>query len=142
MLIALPLFGMVYLYFISGNLNWELPELPDFFNGLLIGTGYGLLISQVFIFRDDLKKAKLGEEFSKKVVLYLEACEKRVRYLFGASLISTVGLLFYQSAWFVIMFAITLTFFSLAKASPDRMKRLLRLSKEETEVARAISRPS
>lgn len=141
MLVALPLFGIVYLYYNSGNLDWDLPKIPDFFGGLLIGLGYGLLIGQFFIFRDDLHKAKSKDDFEGKVMQYLRASQKRVGLLFLISLISAVGLLFLQSAWFVIMFALALVFFSLAKVTPDRMKRLLKLSKEEGEIARLISRP-
>jgi len=141
MLVALPIFGIVYLYYTSGNLDWDLPQIPDFFRGLMIGSGYGLLIGQFFIFRDELKKAKSENVFEGKVMQYLRASQKRVGFLFLISLISTVGLLFFQSAWFVIMFALALVFFSLAKITPDRMKRLLKLSKEEGEIARLISRP-
>lgn len=141
MILALPLFGVVYLYYNSGNLHWNLPEIPDFFKGLLAGLGYGLFMGQYFIFRDTLKKARQEEDFEEKIIFFLDASKKRFFYLFGISLISTVGLLFYQTAWFIILFALTLVFFSLAKVSPERTKRLLRLSKEEGEILRLISRP-
>ncbi|NVJ46101.1 MAG: hypothetical protein HWE07_03205 [Cytophagia bacterium] len=141
MLVALPLFGIVYLYYNSGNLHWDLPEIPDFFKGLINGLGFGLLIGQYFIFRDDLKKSRSLESFEEKIICFLDASRKRFFILFLISLLSTLGLLFFKSAWFVILFALTLVFFSLAKVSPDRTKRLLRLSKEEGEILRAISRP-
>ncbi|MCS5490171.1 hypothetical protein [Algoriphagus limi] len=141
MLVALPMFGLVYLYYNSGNLHWNLPEIPDFFKGLINGLGFGLLIGQYLIFRQDLKKSRSMESFEGKVINYLDSSKKRFFFLFAISLLSTIGLLFFKSAWFVILFALALVFFSLARVSPDRAKRLLKLNKEETEILRAISRP-
>ena len=56
MLIALPLFGMIYLYHNSGNLDWGLPKMPDFVNGILAGAGTALLLIQYFLFHRKLKE--------------------------------------------------------------------------------------
>lgn len=140
MMIALPAFGLVYLYHISGNLHWDLIELPGFFSGLLGGATLGLLIGQLLMFRKELKKATNHQDFESKVGGYLQASTKRLWFLFGSSLLSSIGLLLDQGAGYVILFAITLVFFSLAKVTPDRMKRLLKLSKEEGEWVREIAR--
>jgi hypothetical protein len=53
-----------------------------------------------------------------------------------------LGLLFSGNPGFVVIFAITLVFFSLGKISPDRMARLMKLKKENRELLREISRPA
>lgn len=140
MLIALPLFGMVYLYYNSGNLDWELPKIPDFVNGLLAGGGTALLIIQYFLFHKKLKVSFHYEELLKKVKVYSNATKERFFLLFISSLLATAGLLFYGNPYFVILFAVTLIFFSLAKPTPDRIGRLMKLKKEDRDVILAASR--
>ncbi|MDF2157207.1 hypothetical protein [Algoriphagus sp. CAU 1675] len=141
MIVALPLFGGVYLYYNSGNLNWDLPALPEMFNGLLAGASMGLLIAQYLGFHRDLKKTFQEEELSRKFRIYVKATKSRFWMLFGSSIITTLGLLFFQNPVHVVLFAVTLVFFSLGKPTPDRMKRLMKLSKEQGDLVRAASRP-
>nr|HAD50688.1 hypothetical protein [Algoriphagus sp.] len=141
MVISLPLFGFVYLYYNSGNLNFDLPELPDFVNGLLIGLAIGLLIGQYVIFHRKLKLSFEYEELFDKAQIYIQATRQRFYFLFLISILSTIGLLFYENATYVVIFALTLIFYSLAKPTPDRIKRLLKLNKEQAEIVRQASRP-
>lgn len=142
LVLCLPLFGFVYLYYNSGTMDWDLPQLPDFFNGLLIGLSIGLLIGQYVLFHRRIKAGLLKSDLEGKVISYLNATEKRFWMLFLISILSTLGLLFFESAWYVVIFAVDLVFFSLAKPSPDRIKRLMKLNKEEAEIVRQASRPS
>ena len=141
LMVALPLFGMVYLYDSSDSLQWNLPELPDFFNGVLIGLSIALLIGQYVIFQKKLKLTFAFEELLEKVRLYSSAANQRFLILFFISILATIGLLFTQNPVYTVIFAVTLIFFSLAKPSPDRMARLMKLKKEDRELIRDASRP-
>ncbi|MFC3417594.1 hypothetical protein [Algoriphagus hitonicola] len=141
MILALPIFGMVYLYFISGNLNWNLPQLPGFVNGLLVGFSIGLLVAQYVKFHQDVKAGKGSPDLMEKVSVYIHSTRIRFYFLFLTSLICAIGLLFFKSEIYVVLFAVALVFFSLAKPTPDRIKRLFRLNKEDAEFVRLISRP-
>lgn len=141
LLIAIPPFGIVYLYHNSGNLNWGLPVLPDFLNGLIVGINIGLLIGQYFIFHKHLKKGHGDFTLSGKVKTYAKATSIRFWILFLVSLLSTIGLLLDQGAVHILIFAICLVFFSLGKPSPDRISRLMKLKKEDRELLKEAARP-
>lgn len=140
LLVALPLFAFVYLYYNSGNLNWDLPELPGFVNGFLIGFSIALLIGQYVIFRRKMKLSFDTTELLEKVRVYSDATRQRYLFLFLISILATVGLLFYENPIYVVIFALTLVFFSVAKPTPDRMARLMKLKKEDRELIREASR--
>lgn len=141
LLVALPLFGFVYLYYNSGNLDWNLPELPGFVNGFLIGFSVMLLIGQFVIFRRKVKLSFNTTELLEKVRVYTDATRQRYLLLFLISILSTIGLLFSKSPIYVVIFAVTLVFFSVAKPTPDRMARLMKLKKEDRELIREASQP-
>lgn len=141
LMIALPLFGIVYLYDSSGSLSWDLPKLPNIVNGVLIGLNIALLIGQYVIFHKKLKLTFVVEELHDKVRIYSNATNQRFLILFLVSFFATVGLLFYQNPVYTVIFAVTLIFFSLAKPSPDRMVRLMKLKKEDRARIREASRP-
>ncbi len=141
LMVALPLFGVVYLYESSGNLSWDLPQLPEFFNGFIVGLSIALLIVQYVVFHKKLKLTFAVEGLLEKVKIYSEATNQRFLFLFFASILATIGLLFNQNPVFTVIFAVTLVFFSLAKPSPDRMARLMKLKKEDRELIREASRP-
>lgn len=141
MLIALPIFGMIYLYYNSGNLDWGLPELPDFLDGILSGAGTALLLVQYLLFHRKLKESFKKEELLDKVKVYAKATKERFYILFISSLVATLGLLFYGNPYFIILFAGTLVFFSLAKPTPDRLGRLMKLKKEDRDLIHQASRP-
>ncbi|WP_026951460.1 hypothetical protein [Algoriphagus mannitolivorans] len=141
LLIAIPPFGVVYLYHNSGNLDWGLPSLPDFANGLLVGINIGLLIGQYMIFHKKLKTASEEMSLVEKVKIYAQATTFRFWMLFLISILSTVGLLLDQGAVHILIFAVCLVFFSLAKPSVDRISRLMKLKKEDRELLRETTRP-
>ena len=141
LLASLPLFAFVYLYYNSGNLSWNLPQLPSFVNGLWIGLSIGLLIIQYVNFHKKLKLGILQNELIEKVKIYCKATKQRYLFLFVVSIVASLGLLFYKNPVYVVIFAVTLVFFSLGKPSPDRMARLMKLKKEDRELVREASRP-
>lgn len=141
MAIVLPIFGMIYLYHNSGNLNWDLPEVPAIVEEGLIGFGVGLLLVQFLLFRKRIKSSFLTGELILKLKSYTNATKERYILLFFISLISSVGLLFFENAVFIVIFAVTLIFFSAGKPTPDRISRILKLDKEQKEQIRLASRP-
>ncbi|MFL0685656.1 MAG: hypothetical protein ACJLTB_21040 [Algoriphagus aquaeductus] len=141
LLIALPAFGMVYLYHNSGSISKDLPQLSGFFNGFLMTFSVTLLVGQYWAFHVNLKKSFAQTELLDKVKIYTKATSQRFLFLFLVSICSTIGLLFSGNPLFIIIFALTLVFFSLAKPSPDRMTRLMKLKKEDREILREIARP-
>ena len=141
LLVAIPPFGVVYLYHNSGNLNWDLPSLPDWVNGMLVGVNVGLLVGQYLIFHQKLKIAAPEYPLLEKVKIYAQATSQRFWILFLVSQLSTLGLLLDQGAVHVLLFAICLVFFSLAKPSVDRISRLMKLKKEDRELLREATRP-
>lgn len=141
LLIALPAFGMVYLYHNSGNISKDLPKLSGFPNGFLMVFSVTLLVGQYWAFHSNLKKSFAQSELIEKVKIYAKATTQRFLFLFLVSICSTIGLFFSGNAFFIVIFTLVLVFFSLAKPSPDRMARLMKLKKEDRELIREASRP-
>jgi ACR3 family arsenite efflux pump ArsB len=141
MIFALPLFGMVYLYFTSGNLNWGLPVLPDSVFWSLVVFNLVTLVVQYILFHQKIRLTFQIEDLESKSKIYLSATRSRFLILFLVSIFSSVGLLFFKSPAFVFLFAVTLVFFSLAKPSPDRMSRLMKLKKEQRDLLKEATRP-
>lgn len=141
MAVVLPIFGMIYLYHNSGNLNWDLPEIPAIVEYILMGFGIGLLLIQFLLFRKRIKSSFLTDELILKLRAYTNATKERYVLLFFISLISSVGLLFFENAIFIVIFAVTLIFFSVGKPTPDRISKMLKLDKEQKEQIRLASRP-
>ncbi|RAI88499.1 hypothetical protein LV83_02799 [Algoriphagus yeomjeoni] len=141
LILVLPLFGMIYLYQSSGEITWDLPELPMFFGQLLSGAGIGLLLVQYFLFNKKVKAVFLTDDLLKKLKIYANATRERYLILFVIALICSAGLLFFGSAIFNVIFAVALFFFSVAKPTPERIKKVLKLNKEDAEIIRLASRP-
>lgn len=141
MAVVLPIFGMIYLYHNSGNLDWDLPVIPAIVEQVLIGFGVGLLLAQFLLFRKRINSSFLTEELILKLRAYMNATKERYIMLFVISLISSVGLLFFENAIFIVIFAVTLIFFSAGKPTPDRIGKSLKLDKEQKELIRLASRP-
>ncbi|MBN7812300.1 hypothetical protein J0A68_15205 [Algoriphagus sp. H41] len=141
LIFALPAFGMVYLYQNSGTLDWDLPALPKLGEWLILGAATAILIAQYVLFHQKLKLTFAQAELVEKTRIYCEATKQRFWALFGVSLLVSLGLLLTQSPMFTLLFAVTMVFFSLAKPSPDRMARLMKLKKEDRELIREASRP-
>lgn len=142
LLLALPLFGLVYLYQQAGNLDKSIPQLPVFAQSILLVASLVLLAVHYFLFHRRIKATFAQEELSAKILGYLAATKQRHSLLFFVAVASSLGLLFSSNPGFVVVFALALVFFSLGKPSPDRMMRLLRLKKQDRELLVEISRPS
>ncbi|SFT90172.1 hypothetical protein SAMN04489724_2665 [Algoriphagus locisalis] len=141
LILVLPLFGMIYLYQSSGEITWDLPELPMVFGQILSGAGIGLLLAQYLLFRKKIKAVFHTDELLMKLKIYASATRERYLILFVIALICSAGLLFFGSAIYNVIFAVALFFFSVAKPTPERITKLLKLSKEDAEVIRLASRP-
>lgn len=142
LIICLPLFGGVYLFHNSGSINKDLPQLPVFAQVALLGLGFLVLGLHYVLFHQKIKQTFALESLGEKVNKYLSATRQRFFFLFFVALLSSLGLLFSGNAGFVVVFALTLVFFSLGKPSPDRMARLMKLKKEDRELLKEISRPN
>jgi len=142
LLIALPLFGVIYLYEQSGTLGGNLPQLSFSGQVMVLGSGGGLLLVHYLLFHRQIKQALQQTDLSEKITTYLSATKIRFFLLMGVSVASSLGLLFSSNPGFVVLFALTLVFFSLGKPSPDRMMRLLKLKKQDRELLIEISRPA
>ncbi len=141
LVLVLPIFGMVYLYQSTGKITWDLPELPVVVGQLLTGLGIGLLLAQDLLFRKKVKAVFQTEDLLVKLKIYAKATRERYVILFVVALICSAGLLFFGSAMFNVIFAVSLFFFSVSKPTPDRIKSLMKLNKEDAEVIRLASRP-
>lgn len=141
LVLVLPIFGMIYLYQSSGKITWDLPELPSFLEQVLSGAGIGLLLAQYLLFKKRVKAVFLTKDLLAKLKIYSNATRERYLILFLVALICSAGLLFFGSAIYNVIFATVLFFFSVAKPTPDRIKILLKLNKEDAEIIRLASRP-
>jgi protein-S-isoprenylcysteine O-methyltransferase Ste14 len=142
LIVSLPLFGVVYLFHNSGSINKDLPQLPVFAQGVLLGLGFLLLGLHYALFHQKIKQTFSLDNLLDKVEGYCAATRQRFWFLFLVSVLSSLGLLFSGNPGFVVVFALALVFFSLGKPSPDRMARLMKLKKEDRELLREISRPA
>ena len=142
LIVSLPLFGVVYLFHNSGSINKDLPQLPVFAQGVLLGLGFLLLGLHYALFHQKIKQTFSLDNLLDKVEGYCAATRQRFWFLFVVSVLSSLGLLFSGNPGFVVVFALALVFFSLGKPSPDRMARLMKLKKEDRELLREISRPA
>ena len=142
LVLALPLFGGTSLYQPGGKLDKTLPQLSLFEQVLVLVASLGLLVVHYFLFHRRIKATFVQEEISAKILGYLAATKQRHWILFLVAVASSLGLLFSSNPGFVVVFALTLVFFSLGKPTPDRMMRLLKLKKQDREILIEISRPS
>lgn len=140
-LLALPVFGVIYLFYDSGNQLENLPGISDFLVWVMSLTCIAVLIIQYVLFGKKIKLTFEKVELVDKVKIYSQATTQRYLLLLLGSMISSVGLLLSKNPVFTLFFAIVLVFFSLAKPTPDRMARLMKLKKEEKELIRTASRP-
>ncbi len=141
MLVALPVFGIIYLFFESGKKLMEVPEIPELLVWLLASICVVGLVIQYFLFSQKIKLTFEKDELWEKVKIYSQATNQRYLILLLASLVSSFGLLLSKNPVFTLFFAIVLVFFSLAKPTPDRLARLMKLKKEDRELIREASRP-
>jgi len=142
LILSLPIFGGVYLFHNSETINKDLPQLDVLVQVALLVLGFVLLGLHYVLFHQKIRQTFSQENLVDKVSLYCSATRQRFLLLFLVSVLSSLGLLFSGNPGFVVIFAITLVFFSLGKISPDRMARLMKLKKEDRELLREISRPA
>lgn len=100
-----------------------------------------MLVIQYVVFHKKIKTGFQQTVLVEKVKIYTQATGQRFLILFAVSVLATVGLLLNENPLFTLIFAVTMVFFSLAKPSPDRMARLMKLKKEDRELVREASRP-
>ncbi|REG81882.1 hypothetical protein [Algoriphagus antarcticus] len=141
LILVLPIFGMIYLYQSSGKLTWDLPELPILVGQILSGAGIGLLVAQNLLFRKRVKAVFQTEDLLIKLKIYAKATRDRYLMLFIVAMLCSAGLLLFGSAIYNVIFATALFFFSFGKPTPERIKTLLKLNKEDAEIIRLASRP-
>ena len=141
LLLSLPGFAVVYLYQSSGRIPNSIPQLPGVLNGLLISFSSTILLVHYWVFHQQIKKTFTQEELIFKLKIYAKATRQRFSFLFLASVCSALGLFFTGEQIYSVIFAIALVFFSLAKPTPDRLTRLMKLKKADRELLREISRP-
>lgn len=119
----------------------EVPEISELLVWVLASICAVGLIFQYFLFSQKIRLTFLKEELLEKVKIYSQATNQRYLILLLTSLISSIGLLLSKNPVFTLLFAIVLVFFSLAKPTPDRLARLMKLKKEDRELIRDASRP-
>ncbi len=140
-LLALPVFGVIYLFYDSGNQLVNLPGIPNFLIWAMSLLCIAVLIIQYILFDKKIKLTFEKDALVDKVKIYGQATIQRYLILLLVSIITSVGLLLSKNPVFTLFFAIALVFFSLAKPTPDRMARLMKLKKDEKELIRTASRP-
>ena len=139
--LSLPVFGIVYLYYNSGNLNWNLPILPKSMEFGLIAMGFLLLLTQWFLYKKKFRSVFKVKDLYKKMFIYSQASLQRIHILTISCFLDAAGLLLFKNPLFVVFFAVTLVFFSLAKPTPDRIIRTMKLDKSSGDLIRQASRP-
>jgi hypothetical protein len=139
--VPLPIFSFAYLYVTSGNLEFDLPELPPVYNYLTLGLVITILIFQQVAFSNRIKSVRNNvEELNQKVKGYSRATFLRYWQLFWVGLLSAFGLFFYENQGFTMAYAITLLFVSLAKPTPRRIISELRLKNQEKDLVTEIQK--
>ena len=139
--VPLPIFSFAYLYVTSGNLEFDLPELPQVFNFLTLGLVTAILIFQQVAFSNRVKSIRNNvKELNQKVKGYGRATFLRYWQLFWVGLLSAFGLFFYENQGFTMAYAITLLFVSLAKPTPRRIISELRLKNQEKDLVTEIQK--
>ncbi|MBR9775095.1 MAG: hypothetical protein GYB55_08805 [Cytophagales bacterium] len=139
--IPLPIFSFAYLYVTSGNLDFNLPALPEMFNYILLGLVSAMLVFQQFAFTKRIKEVrKTGAPVNQKLKGYAKATFLRYWQLFWIGVLCAFGLFFYENQGFTIVYAVTLLFVSLAKPMPARIVSALRLKGEEKDQVMEIQK--
>lgn len=139
--IPIPIFGFVYLNSESPLFFFNVPQLAEFWEYLGLGLVFTFLIAQSVVFQKD-KKIILHSDFDlpTKLNSYSQASVKRFGLLLLTSLVAAIGLFLFENPGFTVAFAIALLFFSVAKPSPDRIIRSLKLAGEEKEIVNGLKR--
>ncbi|MCL6259119.1 hypothetical protein M3O96_08475 [Aquiflexum sp. TKW24L] len=137
--VPIPFFGFVYLNSENPIFFFEIPQLSEFWEYFLLAIGFTFLIAQYFVFHKETKIISTSDkDMAGKMNAFSEAVFKRFWYLFITALIAALGLFLFGNPGYTVAFAITLLFFSIAKPTPDRIIRALKLKGEEKDQVNAL----
>ncbi len=139
--IPLPAFAFAYLYTTSGNLDLQVPELPEAFNMAILGLVSAILLVQYLNFKKGIKTLRQRETgLEAKINGYARLTMMRYWAFFISGFLCALGLIAYKNPGFTIAYAITLVMISLAKPTPDRISKLFKCKGEEKEMVMDINR--
>lgn len=137
--VPIPVFGFVYLNSESPIFFFDVPELSDFWEFFGLGIAYILLVAQYFMFQKEIKRiADSSDDLPMKLKYYSKSSFRRFGLLLVASLIAALGLFLFGNAGYTIAFSIALLFFSIAKPTPDRIIRALKLQGEDKDLVNGL----
>lgn len=140
-ILPLPVFGFVYLYSQRRLFEIEVPELSWWWESFLLGIQTFLLLYQGYLFRKGIAGIHRQDlTLEDRVAMYGRKTLLRFWILFASAILSTAGLLLFDNAIFTVTFAVTLIVLSIAKPSPDRVIRILKLKDDEREVVMDLRR--
>lgn len=139
--IPIPFFGFVYINSESPIFFFEVPQLAEFWEYFGLVMVFTFLIAQFVVFQKESKSiVNSNYELPIKLHSYSKASYRRFGLLLLAALISALGLFLFENPGYTVAFAIALLFFSVAKPSPDRIIRSLKLKGEEKELVNGLKR--
>lgn len=139
--LMIPAFAIAYLYSQSPMGSLDIAELPPFWDSLLSGIVISLLIFQQVTFnRNMAKTAEETQDLEIRLTKYAQGSTTRFWILLLVGLGCAIGLVIFDSAVYTLVFAIALVVSSLAKPSPERIVRVLRLKGEEKETIMGLKR--
>ncbi|WP_244948094.1 hypothetical protein [Cyclobacterium qasimii] len=139
--IPLPIFAFAYMYVTSGNLEFNLPELPQVFNYVILGLVSAVLVMQQIAYTKRIRVIRGNtDDLNQKIKGYARAIFLRYWHLFWVGILSAFGLFFYENQGFTIAYAVTLVFVSLSKPMPNRVVSALHLKGDEKEMVMEIQK--
>ncbi|NHE55581.1 hypothetical protein G9Q97_02005 [Cyclobacterium sp. GBPx2] len=139
--VPLPFFSFAYLYTSSGNMQFDMPALPQILSHVIFGLVGFLLFFQYYAFRKKIMLIRNAPAtLNEKLTHYGKATFGRYWSLFWAGLLSAVGLFIFDNQLFTIAYALNLIFISIGKPTPDRIIKALKLKKEEKDMVFEINR--
>lgn len=139
--VPIPVFGFVYLNTESPIFFFNVPQLSEYWEYLGLGIVFSFLVAQFTVFQKECKSIVTSTfDFPIKLISYSKASSKRFGLLLIAGLVSALGLFLFGNPGFTVAFAVTLLFFSIAKPSPERIIRSLKLKGEEKDTILGLKR--
>jgi hypothetical protein len=137
--VPIPFFGFVYLNSQNPIFFFHIPQLAEFWENLGLGIVFTFLLAQYFVFQKETKIISTSaRNLTEKMNAFSGSVFKRYGYLFISALIAALGLFLFGNPGYTLAFAVTLLFFSIAKPTPDRIIKALRLKGEEKELVNAL----
>ncbi|WP_161625604.1 hypothetical protein [Cyclobacterium qasimii] len=93
--IPLPIFAFAYMYVTSGNLEFNLPELPQVFNYVILGLVSAVLVMQQIAYTKRIRVIRGNtDDLNQKIKGYARAIFLRYWHLFWVGILSAFGLFF------------------------------------------------